>query len=484
MWPTENTHILLTIGLVPLVIVLFQAARNDFMELLSLRFAGIFFMWLGYQFSPWCGYLSGKEWDTFLLVDKYIDQGILFSALSMFAYLVGFNMVFKKKSKNHFSIHNRPRLIFPKISGKLLIVLIMVSFLMFLTSVGGFEEMWRSIHPRGEGQFLQRDFSGKILRINTILLTVIQTVLACAATLYIVQSKRDVFRQLAGWLGILVSSVSSIWFFSRGAGFSFIIFSFLSLKLKGRKSLFIAIISFSIAIFLGNVGLSERGSYYPGLGNFLDSALKANNLSTDNSMFISPTTIRNPLDAMGPWTRKAEASDFEKASFIKMGPRFFWNLNPFPSELVPLAPLGRDLAEIMGTYGFTGLTTPALAEVYYAFGIWGFLFMLPLGAAYAWFERLTYLKPGVISSICFTICFISFPVGLHSSMRPMTRPLVYSFVIAIIGKRLIRFNKRRKRRSFFYLPSYDINKANKSFRPNGGFSFVKSDVNDKLKDKF
>lgn len=448
MWPTENTLFYLLLGLVPLLIVLIQAVRVDVMELLSLKFAGLFFLWIGYHYSPWYGYLSGNKWDNFLLVDKYIDQGLLFSSLAMFCYLLGFIIVSRRRPKGRLSVNEMPSLVFPKIKGKLVVTLILLSFVMFLIDSGGFVEMWRSTHPRGEGQFLQRDFLAKIFQINTVLSTFVQTALACVAALYILQSKRGVVRQTLGWTGILVSSLSSISAFSRGAGFSFLIFSFLSLRYKGKKALIPAIVSFAVAGYLAGVGLNERGAFYPGLGNFVDAALTANVTEKDWSAMNFPLINKNPLDAMAPWSRKADASDYEKSSVFVMGPRLLWNLNPLPSEIFPGAPLGRSLSEIMRTHGSVGITTPALAEVYYAFGIWGFLLMIPLGACYAWFEKLTVWYPGVISSICLIICFVSFPIGLHSSMRAMTRPLVYAFAIIIIDKLLTRFKRRRRRNMF------------------------------------
>jgi hypothetical protein len=478
MWPTENTLIFLLLGLVPLGIVLIQAARHNFMELLSLKFAGIFFLWIGYHFSPWYSYLSGKKWDYFLLVEKYIDQGLLFSSLCMFSYLFGFIIVSRKYSKNYFFIKDRPKLIFPKIKGKLVIILVILSFLMFLINVGGFAEMWRSTHFRGEGQFLERDFFARILQINAVLSTPMQTALACVAALYLLQSERSFFRRLMGWAGLLISSLSSMSSFSRGAGYSFLIFSFLSLRYKGRKALALATVSFAIAGYLASIGLNERGSYYPGLGNFLDAALTANVSGINSSKMSFPLTIQNPLDAMAPWSRKAEAADYEKSSVSIMGPRLLWNLNPLPSEVFPLAPLGRGLTEIMRTYGSSDITTPALAEVYYTFGILGFFVLIPLGAAYAWFENLTVRRPGAISSICLIICFVSFPIGLHSSLRAMTRPLVYAFVVTIIGMRLIRFNRRKRHR--FYKTTHDIGGKNNCTQLNGVVALQRSEVNDQL----
>ncbi len=458
MWPTANTPVFLILGLVPLIILIVQATRHDFMEFLSLKFAGILFLWIGYHFSPWYSYLSGVKWDSFLLVGKYIDKGLLFSSLCMFAYLAGFSIVSGKLSKNYHSINDRPRLIFPKIKDELLIVLAVLSFLMFLINAGGFEEMWRATSSRGEGQFLQRDFWGKIVQIIAVLSNPVQVALACVASIYIMQSKGRIFRQSMGWFGLLVASLKSISFFSRGAGFSFILFSFLSLRLKGKKAIPLAIVSVSIAIYFGAVGLNERGSYYPGLGNFLDAALSTSETSTNKNKSVLPVEVKNPLDAMAPWTRKALASEQEKSSFVVMGPRFLWNLNPLPSEFVPIIPLGRGLSEIMGTYGSTGITTPALAEVYYAFGIFGFLIMIPLGAIYGWFERLTDLRPSVLATSCLIICFVSFPIGLHSSMRAMTRPLVYAFVIIIIGKLITRLKRRKRRKASKMF--YNINKIN------------------------
>jgi hypothetical protein len=395
-------------------------------------------MWIGYHLSPMYSFLTGEIWDSFLLVRTHIDQGLLFSSLCMFAYLYGFGLVSKRTDKRLLT-NVRSKFIMPRVRDEVLIGIAVVSFLMFFIEVGGFDEMWRSSHHRGDGQFLQRDFWGKIARINSVLSTPVHTALACIASLYILQSRRKIIRLAAGWFSLLVASFSSISFFSRGAGFSFILFSFIALRAKGKKALPVAIVSVCFAVYLGSVGLNARGGNYPGLGNFLDAVFAESDSEKEESAIFIPDSMRNSLEAMAPWTRKAEAAELEGATVTVMGPRFIWNLNPLPSEFVPLAPLGQGLAKIMGTYGSVGLTTPAFAELYYAFGLFGFLFMIPMGAVYSWFERLTSLKPGAVSSICFIICFISFPLGLHSTMRAMTRPLLYAFVFIIASKYVARF---------------------------------------------
>ena len=270
----------------------------------------------------------------------------------MVSYLLGFILVSRKRPKGRLSVNERPKLVFPKIKSELVIIADIAE----LCHVS--DRSWwfcRNVEIKHilevRGNFCKGISSRKFCISTPCCRPSVQTSLACVATLYILQSKRGILRQITGWTGLLISSLSSISSFSRGAGFSFLIFAFLSMRYTGRKAVIKAIVSFAVAGYLGSVGLNERGSWYPGLGNFLDAALATHVADSSKSKENFPLLNKNSLDAMAPWSRKTEAAYYEKSSVLVMAPRFLWNLNPLPSEFFPIAPLGRDLAEIMRTYG-------------------------------------------------------------------------------------------------------------------------------------
>ena len=433
MWPTENTILLLFIGLLPLLFVVAQCKKYGFKSFLGLKFIGVIFIWIGYQLSPWIGYFKAERWDVFLLVEEYIDQGIIFSTMCMFVYVFGFSVRFRGRGDNDF-VRLNTNIRVPKIKIGYLIIFAVSSFMAFVITSGGLVEIWRSSLPRGAGQFLERDAVGKVFQMINVISVVLHSILACASSLFIIQSRKSPFFQIVGWCCLLISSLSSISFFSRAAGYSFVIFSFICLKINGLRAIPNALLALFVAVYLGSVGLNERNNFHPGLGNFIDAVSLPNVIKGQSDVDSAPSLLANPFDALAPWTRKARVAETEFSSILTMGPRFFWNLHPFPSEIVPLLPLGRDLAEIMGVYGHFGITTPALAELFYAFGHFGCLLLFPLGMLYSWIEKTQERNPNFVALISNILCFISFPIGLHSSMRAMTRPLVYAIFLLLLAK--------------------------------------------------
>jgi hypothetical protein len=181
---------------------------------------------------------------------------------------------------------------------------------------------------------------------------------------------------------------------------------------------------------LGTIGIAARNEYKPGLGTFLAAATAVGGTSDEDRLVPFSSPGSNPLDAMSAWSRKADAAHGEALGFQERLVTFLWNLQPLPSELVPLKPLGRDLTEVMGIVGgLTGLPTPCLAELYYAFNHWGALLGILFGAACARFDTLAIIRPGVTSSICLVLCLASIPVSLHSPTRAVTRFMLYACLL-------------------------------------------------------
>jgi len=442
MWPSPQTLPLLLLGLVPLLYVVVLATHDGLRELTSLRFVGITFLWVGYQLSPWLAYFSGGPWQAFLLVPAYIDTGLLFSTLCMIAFLFGYEWVMR----NTKTLRPRSRfhpLLFPAIKPEWIMALTLLSLAIFIVLVGGLHEAWAASHARGAGQFDQRDLLGKIRQMGRVLsMALVYIPLATVSALYLLQGPLRPTRLVVGSAGVLTASLHSFYYFSRASGFAFLIFAFLSVRTRGRRGVAPAVLSLCIAWYLGFVGFNKRGLYNPGVGNFLAAATGSGpGLQTTQGHFFG-SARSNPLDSMAPWTRKAEAIETENPDRFQMALNFFWNQNPLPSEILPLKPTGTGLARIMGTWGHTGLPTPALAVLYYVFGYVGFLFLLPLGAAYAHFEVVAARQAGTVSNACVLLCVVSFPMGLHNSMRAMTRPLVYAFALEVLTH-IHSFQKQR-----------------------------------------
>lgn len=442
MWPNDATFWLLLAGLLPLAYVARLAVKYGVKELSSLRFLGILFIWIGYQFSPWQSYLTGEMWDHYLLVPRQINNALLFTTLAMFAFLIGYARVFGRKFAR-LRGHMPLQFALPRVKPSWVSWLTVVVFAVTAVTVGGLDEFWASEFPRGHGQFEKRDFWGSIRQMLTVIRLPLQVVLGLMAALLILRAKGSGPNYLLGFAALLVASLSSMWSFSRAAGFPFLLLAFLAFRMNVRRSLVIALSCVILVFYLGSVGFNERDNYLPGIANFLKAAFAPDADKSVASGADESQRLKNPLDAMAPFTRKAEQHELESAPIFPTGAKFFWNLNPLPSEIAPPFPLGRGLSEVMGTVGHVGLTTPAFAETYYVFGLLGIGVVALLGATLGWFERLTVIKPGVVSSIAVTLVFMSLAVGLHSSMRAMTRPMVYAAFLVLLARLL---SKRRSKR--------------------------------------
>jgi hypothetical protein len=428
-WPTKTTLVYLAIGLLPLAYVIFRAFRMGAKEISSLRFCGVFLFWIGYHLSPWLAYLAGEPWESSLLVDRYIDASLLFSSLCMATFLAGHEIASGRGAEARATAPaSQPT--FPL--EKTVTSLSVIALLLFVWGAGGMETAWRDPMPRGAGQFDVRDWDGKIRHLVGLAANLTYVVLAFLSSELIVKrlyrEERRPQGLLAGSAGLVTASLHGLYGFSRLAGLPFFIFAFVALRQAGRRSWALVAASCLLALYLGTVGYYGRGLFHPGVGNFVDAVYLSQRFQAESLGDLATLGNLNMLSATEAWTKKAETSEYEPADVSVMAPRLLWNLHPFPSELVPIRPIGTDLSDIMGTWGSTGITTPAFAELYYVLGYSGCIAVLFLGMAYGWFDREATRQAGVISSMCVLLCVASLGVGLHGSLRAMTRYVLYAFL--------------------------------------------------------
>ena len=389
MWPSDLTIYFLTLGALPPLYIVMDALYRGWHTQLNLGTLGVAMIWVGYHLDPLRGYLSGAALSSFLLRPAYINDGLLFSALSMICLLVGHRIALNFSAKKH-NILSTPRIPATKPSwiwGTAVIVL-----LLFIVSEGGLSEVWRSTSLRGVGQFEPLDMKGKILRIFTIANTALSLLLAVMSAVILLQPTRHI---PTGVLGLLVASLNSMHNFSRGAGFALVLCALLSFFYRPNRIIFPLALLVG-ALLMGSVGLYGRSHYNPGLANYVEAAsdlvMYQDNLnfgreypvdladSNDNSHWF------NPLNAIDPWTLKASVKP-EEPPGASYAYNFLYNLNPLPSAFISLRYTGPGLSRVAGTYGTTGITTPTLAEIYYVFGFIGSVLLVPVGWLYGFFDQ-------------------------------------------------------------------------------------------------
>lgn len=420
--------LVLLFGLTPLMFVCAKVWKNGLNEIATLRSFAVIVIWIGYDLSPWLYFFTKELWDFFLLVPEEINTGIKFSTLSSLLFVFGHGLVYSDKI-------NRKKIIIKGyyINRKYLLLLIMVVLLSVVVINGGIGEVIYSSKYRGYGQFDGRDFYGKIKRVLTVMQLPLVIFVSILSSLIVIGCKKRLYNIFLSTFGLMAASLQGMHGFSRGAGLPFILLGIICAKFSGKNKIFLALFSFFIAYYIGAVGLSQREHYYPGIGNYFHAFINyTNGLVVDNRENADRSNQwENPLDALAPFTRKASSVKSFQSNFFTFAPKLIWNLNPIPSEFIPIYPIGEGLSSMMHTEGFLGITTPAFAELYYVFGYAGVIFLLLIGLMCGYFEKISALDPSKTNVLLVILNYTSFPLGLHSSMRAMTRPMVYSMILLI-----------------------------------------------------
>lgn len=437
-WPTENSLYYLLFGLVPLAYCAFQVLRRGCRELLSLGFAGVTFTWIGFHISPWIFYLTG-EWANGIMCEDYLDEGLFFTTCAMLAFLLGYEWAMRRWQGDTRmvpvdDIH------LPQINAKWIIFFSLVLCFLFLLKTRGPENVWRDTLPRSaRGVHIWETVVTPLEKLEKALGSVTGPVSACLAILASIvilgpESRSGNRRYVLGGAGLAVASLDSIWDFSREAGLGIFVLTIVAIKLKGRRAIPLATACLLLVLWFNNTSMKCRGVYNPGLGNFMEAAFSGKGDGNNEPTRLLDLHDLNPLEFMHAWTRKADVRDFDSPPFFENAIAVVWNLNPLPSALVPPRDIGPNLTFVMGTEGICGLNTPALGELYYAFRYWGLILIIPLGMLHGWFEAKFRQDPTTVFFLCFLLCFISFPLGIHQGIRPMSRPLWYG-VIFVLGSR-------------------------------------------------
>lgn len=431
MWPTDQTLPALLSGFVPIGYTLWVAARKDVRELVSLRFIAVLATWYAFHVNGWLGYIMGHVWDSHMVILPYIDHGIWFSSLCMMAIVVGYDLFQyywkKREASRPEPLHIRPpRMIIIEL--KWLTVLTVIFLVSFVWFVGGPAEAWRSSTARLNPEY---DLLTRTVGVVVPLLGYILMVLIAVYFFQESEEKQTQHYVLAGLL-LILASTERIYIFSRSAGQAFMILAIIALAMQGRRAIPIVLACIIGVYWFGSIGLNARGNYNPGVGNFLEAMVsperRANTAPMefgDQSLNLAQWADNNYNNALDPFTLKIHSRADDRFTDENVF-RFFWNLHPAPSAVLPTYPIGEDLTVIVGTVGISGVTTPMMATVFYVFGYLGALFYVFLGAVYGLFNTLAFERRTPTTILCWLMGFVGIGIGLHSDVRASTRSLIYA----------------------------------------------------------
>ncbi len=428
-WPTIWTTPLLLIGLIPLAYVAFKALFARRAEGLSLRVWSVLILWIAYHASPFLAHFFSIPWTSvfFDIAEQYIDYGLLCSDLCIFAVLWGYHLGCPQGIQRRQSL----AVILGRlnVSATALILLTGACAALFVVSVGGWGQVWTSTEARGTFQWMDADFWWRVRHAAKVAGGIISPTLAALATIYALRHEHRGMRMVLAAVVIAISMCQSAHGFSRTTGLSLIIPGVLILNLRGIRAWRLSSVVIAAGLYLSMVGLTQRPNYDPGVGSYLEATMSGIELEREQQSATLDLGSIHPLAAIERFTIKAEIKEVEQPDPLVMASHFLWNLHPFPSVIVPLKDLGTEPTEYLGLTNKSGVPSPALGELVYAFGMPGCIFFAIMGCVYGRFDRLRAQQPGIVSSVCYFLCVVSIGASTHAGCRTWTRFVFYALIV-------------------------------------------------------
>lgn len=455
-FPSESDLFWLLSGLVPIAWLIYRAWRGGISEFATLGSIVLMSLWLGYHLTPWLAVPHGG-WDSWLLRPDYVTDGIRYATLSMWTFFIAYASWARaaQSRTSAESVIGRVNVQEHWISIGCAVVVIAV-----LVHRGGPIELLWSSQPRGAGQFESRDLVGSLDRILGVFLAPTSFVLSLLASLYISAARNSTMllhRLPLGVIGLFVASVDSFFNFGRGAGFACFVLAVMLIATRGTRAVLPAAFAVTLGVWLGLVGYSQRSVHMPGVANYLGAVIAPDMDLLRSTLFgldsvgapteggIDPTA--NVFNALDPWTTKAWTLERVDHDVFDGLLGVFELLQPLPSEFVSFRTrAGESLTVVLGTWGQTGITTPALAELYYLLGDAGLIFVVGFGLLAAWAQSKLRQQFGPVSIILWAGFTLGSIIGLHQGLRAMTRPVLYALIVfglfTIIGRARARRRSR------------------------------------------
>ena len=414
---------------------------------LSLRTMAVGVIWIGYFASPLLAIIDG-EYERWMLLEHLIPSVLQYALMCMIAVCLGWGIFFKGKSqtrKMKYGFHLRRRIGLPldryyKWYLPSIIALCILTFVLFIIVIGGFENFWVSSITRGAGQFQEHTLAVKIKRTVYVLKGLITMSCCLLGAIITITGKRGSRLYWWGVLAMIIGTIPAIHSLSRGAGIAFAFLAFAGLLFRGKKFLFKAILLMALAVIMGQVGLQTRGDYYPGIGSYCSGVhdLVASVVAPHSNDHAVRTVNKgwaeyNPLDQIPAATQVFQIRSVYSQSLDSAFIGLLTHINPFPAALITLKPFGiSSLSEWMGAAGSVGITVPALAQTYCAMGTVGVILWFGVGILCAWVYNCNLRFRSALTMLAVFMVIAGLVIGLHSQLRAMIRPIQVSIILCLL----------------------------------------------------
>lgn len=446
-WAGFSVYCALLIGLLTTAYSGVRAVLGRNQSFLQPDIACVLFMWCGYHLSPIISLFSGKNWRAFMLVPDYIESALWMSLFCSWAFVLGYRVLSMRENSGRPTLQTwaqRSAAILQQsyhVKKAWLWLYATVVTIIFITYVGGFNDIWDASYTRGEGNWLEHTSEVRFIRFLGVILPLSTFGLLAITVVMSVSGERSWTKNLTIWFALFAASINAIHSFSRGAGVAFFGLAIIRYVLIGRRDWKIFFASIAVGFWLSYVGYVYRGEYRPGVGNYIEASIRSLTESPEmrkaktREEFIA--TEDNFLSAIEAYTAVVSYVDGENLEPLSDFLQFVYNLHPFPSGLLGLAQRGVDLTSVMRTYGNVGLTTPTMGDLYVTFSYLTPVVYFGLGILYRLMISQGRLYGPTIETVLLLLLFIGWPISLHSSFRALWR--IVNVVIAILfGLYLLR----------------------------------------------
>ena len=305
---------------------------------------------------------------------------------------------------------------------------------------------------RGEEQFDDRHFMDVFVGIAFSLSWVIGLYGAfrCGQILVNVSAGSKLLRLPLVVILLTLLSAPFLFSFSRASGAGFIICATaIYLFRRNKETVWPLIMLFLLGgLYLSLIGISQRFDGQMGLAVFFARAISPDSFGFDwffevqGSVRVLTANI-NFLDALGPLSASIHYSGNNETGVFQ---GFVWLLGilqPLPSFLLQIdyRP-GASLSEALGTYGSTGITTPALGELHYLLGNWGTIPLFLFGVFLRSTDRFSEQK-GAVPIFVLVLVLASVVVSGHSGIRAFARPATTAAILMFLYSHSFKIGKYR-----------------------------------------
>ncbi|MBU2927581.1 O-antigen polymerase [Winogradskyella psychrotolerans] len=415
------------ISLAFLIFVFFYSKKKRKLKYFSFSFIGPLIIFLQYFASYFESILKGHKYESNILRSYNIEVGLTFALLSILAFFIGFNLKkekFRLNSSIDFSIN--------LFSNRILYLVLIFTLIFTLVILGGIQNALFSIYDRGDWNNMLFAFSPVVVSTLMVASTIIfPIIILYAATGIVLKPKSKVLLYCIG----AAASITFWYEFSRGSGIFFMLIPIADYLINKKIKLSKFILLFTISMYLSFIGFTQRKYYKGGVANYIYAVFQPKFDDQSRTIFKEEfKPVFASIDALPSFTVKVDDKHNDQETSFSLLFKLLYNLNPFPQFIMKPYPIGKDLKDMIGVD--YGITTPALAEIYYVMNYFGVVLVFCIGYLFSYFERNALNQNQFILVLTYVFLLIALVLSSHSGLRPVLKIIWYLVLFKFFLKKI------------------------------------------------